>query len=241
MKYFSKKNQAGQTIIETLAAVFILTMGITAATGLAIYALSASSNITQQIVATALAREGIEAFKNMRDTNWLKSTIATNCYNFLSGSNNGKCYPEWLNPSGNAGYDIRQAGANKSTRLILDPNLNKYWQYKDDNTTGGKWGLDFRSDIDSPSFTGYYSMSDVINGVSNGNSGFYRKITITEDSTTQPYNRTNFQRLKIVSRVWWSETKKCPKLDDWDESVGKIPKASCRVELQEYLTNWKNY
>ena len=62
-------------------------MGVSSAVGLAIYAFNSSSSVTKQIIATGLAREGIEAVKNMRDTNWLQqTTIDTNCYNSYSYS-----------------------------------------------------------------------------------------------------------------------------------------------------------
>src|SRR4051812_47761986 len=106
--YWQKKYQSfstrhkGQTLIETVAGIFILVMGITAAVSLAIYALGASTNITKQIIGTGLAREGVEAVKNMRDTNWLKLTsIDTNCYDYTTGANSAKCYKDWLDHGGN--------------------------------------------------------------------------------------------------------------------------------------------
>ena len=59
----------GQTLIETLAAVFILVMGVSASVGLAIYAFNTSGGVVKQIIATGLAREGLEAVRNMRDSN----------------------------------------------------------------------------------------------------------------------------------------------------------------------------
>src|SRR5258708_8211428 len=96
---------SGESLIETMVAIFILVMGISAAVGLATYTFSSSTSITKQIVATGLAREGLEALRNMRDTNWLTSTLSSNCYDYTSGSSSGgNCYPTWLNqnhyPSG---------------------------------------------------------------------------------------------------------------------------------------------
>ena len=89
----------GQTLIETLAALFILFMGVGAATGLAVYAFSASGNINKQIIATGLAREGMEAVRNMRDTNWLNGPLMPNgCYNYATcQANQASCYLNWLN------------------------------------------------------------------------------------------------------------------------------------------------
>ncbi len=78
------QKQNGQTLIETLVASFILVMGITAALTLATYSLGATNNIRQQTIGLGLAREGLEVVKNMRDTNWLRGTSSSDCYDFLS-------------------------------------------------------------------------------------------------------------------------------------------------------------
>jgi hypothetical protein len=89
---------SGQTLIETLAAIFILTMGVVAGVGLADYALGSSTSITKDVIGTGLAEEGVEIVKNMRDTNWLQAgPINTNCYDFSNPSaNDGSCYKTWL-------------------------------------------------------------------------------------------------------------------------------------------------
>jgi type II secretory pathway pseudopilin PulG len=97
-KKYQNKSLLGQTLIETLAALFILTMGVSAAVSLAIYAFGSSGTVLKQIIATGLAREGLEAVRNMRDTNWLQDTLSTNgCYSFTSGlPNSESCYTNWL-------------------------------------------------------------------------------------------------------------------------------------------------
>ncbi len=245
------KSQKGQTLIETLAAVFILVMGITAVVGLSLFAYSSSTNITKQIIATGLAREGVEAVKNMRDTNWLKITAIDNsCYNYQSGvsspnavscpgtSQGGACcYKSWLKPPGapspDKGFDISQPGGGKSLRLTIDPSSDsEFWEVKADTNN---WGLnkDFSSDLGSAGFTGFYKVTDLNSGATHGTSDYYRKIIITEDATP-PFNQNEFHRLKVISQVWWTD-KKCPRVADWP-GTGK-----CSVEIQSYLTNWKNY
>jgi Tfp pilus assembly protein PilV len=91
------KFQSGQTLIETIAAIFILTMALTAGLGLTIYVLSHSKTTLDEIVATNLAREGIDVVKNMRDTNWLESDAkAVAPWDLQDCTLNGKtvqCYP----------------------------------------------------------------------------------------------------------------------------------------------------
>lgn len=234
-------HRAGQTMIETLVAIFILIMGISAAVGLAIYAYSSSSNISKQIIAVGLAREGLEAVRNMRDTNWLKLTsIDTNCYDYASSTAySAKCYGKWLQPPGSPGngndmgYDLSVAG---NYIFTLNPTLtNKYWQLQTGGVSG--WGMDFDQGINGSGFAGFY----VNTGNSSGSSGFYRKITITQD-TSGVFNPASYggannpgPMLKVDAYVWWVD-KKCPAAADYASA-----KAACRLNLETFLTNWKNY
>ena len=109
--------QRGQTLIETMVAVFVLTMGIVAALGLANFAVSTSRNIVKQITGMGLAREGVEAIKNMRDTNWLKGTLVDTCYNFVTLGTDGSCYTTWLTTP----FAINAPGQRFVT-LQFDPN-----------------------------------------------------------------------------------------------------------------------
>lgn len=104
--------ERGQTIIETVIALSILTAGIGASVSLATHSLSASTSITKQLIGTGLAREAQEAVRNMRDTNWLKGTLndpvnnPPGCTDF-SGGQGAACYKDWENiPSSKGGYNI---------------------------------------------------------------------------------------------------------------------------------------
>ncbi|MDD2807463.1 MAG: hypothetical protein PHW95_03020 [Patescibacteria group bacterium] len=70
MKYFNRNN-SGQSLVETVFAIGILMMVVSA-----ILALAAANTLGQkesefQIVANNLARENIEVVRNIRDSNWL--------------------------------------------------------------------------------------------------------------------------------------------------------------------------
>ncbi len=229
LKIFKKSK--GQTLIETLVAVFILTMGITAAVGLAIFALSSSSSVAKQIIATGLAREGIEAVKNMRDTNWLKiASIDTNCYDYETGSNNARCYKSWLNPPESDNFDLDPPSDEKSYSLEIDPSGQLFWDLKIENS---KYGLDFDSNISGLSFKGFYKPNTVNNF---GSSNFYRKIILKTNGVNDdsPYNRNIGPKLQVISQVWWTD-KNCPRSANWP-GLGK-----CSVEIQTNLTNWRNF
>jgi hypothetical protein len=219
-----------------LVAAFILTMGISAAVGLAIYAFGSSSNIAKQIVATGLAREGVEAVKNMRDTNWLKlANPDTNCYNYATGASDQKCYKQWLAPTGwqgngnDKGYNINPS-VPAGTAYVLSYDFiagHKFWNLQEENS---KFGLDLNTQISDVNFAGFYVPNTA---KVNGNSGFHRKITIKANSAV-PFDQDIGPELQVISQVWWAD-RKCPNTGDWP-GLGK-----CSVEIQSFLTNWKNY
>lgn len=243
-------NQSGQTLIETVIAIFILVSGIAAAVGLAIFAFSSSQNIVKQTVAVGLAREGIEAIKNMRNTNWLSQTaIDTNCYNPKTLLEDAKCYKNWitqtycLEPNNNNGNACNGGSQTRNYNLGFDPALPEYWvlekQKVGPNDTY-EYGLDLDTAITGANFKGFYSVSHS----EFGNSGFHRKIVITvTDGAIQYgtgpnspfYEKSTGPKLLIQSQVRWTD-KKCPDTKDWPEGVGE-----CSVQLSTYLTNWKNY
>jgi four helix bundle protein len=65
-------NSTGFTLLEVIAAIFILTVGIGSAFILISQTLSATSLAKERLIASYLAQEGIEIVRNIRDTNWLQ-------------------------------------------------------------------------------------------------------------------------------------------------------------------------
>jgi type II secretory pathway pseudopilin PulG len=218
-------NQAGQTLIETLVASMVLVMGISAAVGLSAYALGASSNVNKQLIANGLAREGIEAVKNMRDTNWLGASAYTDCFEFYTQSNTGVCHKDWLTNT----YTLNSSNPGTYTLgLDTDSNGTDYWKLI---PTSSAFGLNYNN---SDPALGIYSPGESGVTVTNSNSKFGRKITISMD-TFQPFDRSDLgSRVKVRVDVWWND-KRCPVSDD-------VPtNSSCKLSLETYLTNWKNY
>jgi hypothetical protein len=78
------KNIKGETIAETMIALTILAMGITMTSTLMANSLRNVNVSKTRIVAVNIAREGIEAMRNIRDTNWLKfSGKRRMCWNYM--------------------------------------------------------------------------------------------------------------------------------------------------------------
>lgn len=231
MHYFTRTHvQAGQTLVETVVGIFVLTVGISTALGLAVSMYNASSSAVKQVVGAGLAREGVEAVFNMRATNWLKGVASTNCYNYTDPAGSTVCHADWLTGSGGASYALNPTGGPRS--YTVDVN-------KDATDAQSVWTLT-QQPVGNPQFRLYYD-DDISSGVlyktSNASavpSDYFREIVLE----TQPFVATGGaalqDRLKVTSRVWWND-KGCPQTATWPSS-GK-----CRIELITYMTNWRNY
>ncbi len=223
--------QAGQTLVETVVGVFVLTIGVSTALGLAVAMFNASSSAVKQVIGAGLAREGMEAVFNMRATNWLKGELSTNCYSFTEPSaNNALCHRDWLLVSSapSTTYNLTPSGGNAS--YVLDFN-----SAATDSTP--VWSLtpssSFRLYYDATAASGALYKTTSTGAIA---SDFYREIKL-ETQSVAPYSTAAGSigpRLKVTTRVWWSD-RGCPASSTYPTS-GK-----CRIELVTYLTNWRNY
>jgi len=66
------KKPAGETLLETIVAITVLSMILVSVFSLLTQALSANQDIKNRVIALSHAREGIEGVRNIRDTNWLR-------------------------------------------------------------------------------------------------------------------------------------------------------------------------
>lgn len=211
-----QNKQSGQTLIETMVAVFILVMGITAALALANYSLGVTGHIRQETVALGLAREGLEVVKNMRDVNWLQGTMSTDCYDFLQpGTSDGYCYRGWLSD-------------------VYSLSDGPYYM----NFTNGSWALVSANSGYGLTYDPAATSGVFYNGngtpASTANSTFGRRITISHDNSFTPFDKDTGYRVKVTSEVWWGE-KRCV---IQDTPAANYP---CKVTLVTYLTNWRNF
>ena len=68
-RYYSRP---GFTLLEGIIALTVIIVGLVAGITLAVVNIGSAQNNERRIVAANLAREGIEAMRNSRDSNWLK-------------------------------------------------------------------------------------------------------------------------------------------------------------------------
>jgi hypothetical protein len=218
-----QKGSPGQTMIETIVGIGLMTTGIIGGMALAIYSIGASDYSLKQIVATNLAREGVEVVRNMRDSNWLKDNLTPNCNQIANGQ---PCHNGWddYNPGG---YDVSgSTGSGTDYALTL---LGNSWLIN-------SISLGCQNRVFQNSDGLYYQSIPIVffclsnNGTSNQ---YYRRITIIRDATSG-FSAQN-PRLLVRSTVWW-KGKRCPAASDNPPAAN-----NCKVVMEEYLTNWKNY
>ena len=217
-KLSATRYQAGQTLIETIVALFVMTTGLSSGLALATFAFGSSSDISEKITATGLAREGIEITRRMRDSNWLAGSL-TSC-----GSSQF-CYDTWLT----APYNFSVPGGAADARIDFDPT----------SQNGNKWTFALTPGLPPGN---YYQLFEQPAGGLGHNAGggatatnFYRKIRVVYQDTSAPYSAAN-PLVLVRSSVWW-HGKNCPGITDL-ANPGDTP---CKIITEEYLTNWKNY
>lgn len=88
----SKKNKKGFTLVETLVALAIVMVGLTAAFSVAEVGVSSSTFAKERITAYFLAQEALEALKNRRDYNLLANSAGVPT-NWLDGLTTGTTAP----------------------------------------------------------------------------------------------------------------------------------------------------
>ncbi|OGE88580.1 MAG: hypothetical protein A2722_03110 [Candidatus Doudnabacteria bacterium RIFCSPHIGHO2_01_FULL_50_11] len=194
-RQFSKSTgrSSGQTLIETIVAIGLLTTGILGGLSLAVYSLNSSDTALKQLVATGLAREGIEIVRNARDTNWKTGTL-TDCSADMGAGQ--FCYTNWLD--GMPGLP-----GNVKSRTVFTPSANS-WVI--DNTGGPNFQL-------YPGENGTYLYSG---------SGFnvYSRRVELDEIITSPFSNNN-PMLTIQSVAWWTG-KGCPATNNPDSTTCKV-------------------
>ena len=83
------KNDAGFTVLETLVAISVLILSLTAAFSVAQLGLSTSISSRDEVTAYFLAQEGIEIIRNQRDNNSLNSLPWLTA---IAGNSSDPCY-----------------------------------------------------------------------------------------------------------------------------------------------------
>lgn len=140
MSIFRKKNNQGQTLMETILAIGLLTTVVIGCLGLGIYSVRIGRFSQNQLIAANLAREGLEYVRNVRDTNWLKgqawdtnlSGCATSNWCTLSFNAAGNT---WTKTALGAGVTVDTC-ASDACELKIDPAYYTYYLTSGGTTSG---------------------------------------------------------------------------------------------------------
>ncbi len=223
----SDNREAGQTLIETIVAIFVLTTALVAGVGLAIYAFSISTTSQAEIVAANLAREGTEVVRMMRDSNWLasdaKAAQGNPTYDLQPCNDIGGhlCFPktyQQIQPF-NA-YDLNPG----NQRLIFDPATNTW-------------------DLDGPgllNFDLYLQADGSYTPTANGTSTYARmvKLSFNFNGSYPADNNNSNGELVVRSIVAW-RGKNCTEFAGTQNLL--LLSTKCKIIVEEHLTNWKDY
>lgn len=120
----------GFTLIETIVAIFLITVGIVGAFTLITYTVSSTTFSTQKLIASYLAQEGIEIVRNIRDTNWLEdgatlwnAGLTTTCSGTCDETTGNGCIADYTYST------IRPPSLPQYTGQVLNIDNNGYYSY----------------------------------------------------------------------------------------------------------------
>lgn len=188
---FSKR---GETLLEVLISLTILVVGMMATLRL-ISASSVNNQLTKErVIATNLAREGLEAVRNIRDTNWLRYAGEKRiCWNNLDLS---KC----LDGDGNGVADTA-IGHRKAYTATFDISSAYRWQL---NSFGTR--LDISNGIDAQDENyRLYLKDDLYQHAGTEKTPFFREIytEYLNNTATGLAADETANVLRVTAKVQW--------------------------------------
>ncbi|MFH1508734.1 MAG: prepilin-type N-terminal cleavage/methylation domain-containing protein [bacterium] len=130
------KNKKGFTLIEVMVVTVVLVVGLLGILGMLVYSIRAGATSQNRAVATYLAQEGLEAVRNIRDTNvFIDGPEAWD--DSFSESDDERYYRVEFDFSSNRKWSLvggvgptqrlNEAAPQAGYRLYIDPDLNGYW------------------------------------------------------------------------------------------------------------------
>jgi len=172
----NKKEKEGFTLVETLVAITILLLAVTAPLSLANKSLNSSALSKQQIIASFLAQEAMEYIRNARDENVLKGGVTK----WLDGNSINKC----LETNGCLVETVTASGAGQISQYV-----DKKLRYKEST---GIYNYDSSSDTVESIYTRVVKITKV-REVSGDATEIAIKVTVS-------WQGTNGANYEVVAR-----------------------------------------
>ena len=204
------QNNKGNSIIEVMVVIVIITTGLVGTYGILNSGQRLATDSTNRIKAINLAREGLEAVENIRDTNWIKfSSDYINCwkvkdYDATCIGNPGKEFSA-------GSYNLYQSGSLWYLSGTITPSMVDYNTYRDQ----------FAIYVDSGGLSATTGNNTVL--CSQTHTTYCRSIYAREIKLSHP----DANHFKIDSIVSWKDN-------------GSKVSAPYTITLETILTNWKN-
>lgn len=221
-----KKNFKGSSLVEVMVIMIIVVSWVTWMYAIYWNSQKMSNNLDMKIQAIQIAREGIEAMTNIRDTNWkMLSTDNKNCWNTLNYDTNCVWNNTTTTDIKEASYIIYQDNTDYKWKLDEITLWNELRDYKTDTyrddykifttDSNGEWFYTQETTADTTKFT-----------------PFTREIIVTyfdSDKLWASYNPniatdSNWEFMKITSKVMWVDSSR---------------EQPYSVEFETFLSNWK--
>lgn len=194
MLQFRKK--CGESLVEVIIAIFVVSVGSGVATTLIVSALQANEFSRDNLIALNLAVEGLESMRGIRDANWLKFSYDKNgCWNMR---------PDALKCEA----DKSIANGNYTVDLNFLPN-----KYSWDLTKKDGQPLDLSGGVNSPYQLSYYDIDLAVNSDGKGGIADDRDVLASNPDgvsglATSPFYRmisikTVAEDMDVASTVQW--------------------------------------
>ncbi|MCF7830611.1 type II secretion system GspH family protein [Candidatus Gracilibacteria bacterium] len=192
----NKTKNSGETLIEILVSTVILITVVTSAFVFLNRGVATNLGLTNRIIAIEIAREGLEAVRNIRDTNWLK----------YSGDRRAKwlCVDEQGEDTC-SGINVTAIDIPGFYRAEFSEDDKRY--YIEEPDVGSEL-LDLANNSAGYENFQLFETSSgrlVHDNVDNTPTIFYRQIELIPET-----NALNEEKLKVISRVQWSEVNTYP-------------------------------
>jgi len=217
-----KKNVSGSSIVEAIVVLLIVILGITWVYSLLDSSQNIASATWKRIEAIQIARDGLESFTNIRNTNWIRFAYdMDNCWNTLNHNDNSCVWDTTTD------FDLKHE---LDEWFILYKDNNNFFRVDSrDNSWGG-----YADDTYRDNFAVMKHATEWLYTQSWGTlywaawTPFYTremKLDYLDDSLTSLWPlASNNQRVRVTSIVGWMD------------SAQNIPKS---LEMSVILTNWE--
>ncbi|MBD3270555.1 hypothetical protein GF376_03440 [Candidatus Peregrinibacteria bacterium] len=195
-----KGSKRAETLLEVIIAIGMISIAAATSATLIVTSLNAVSFNKDSLIALNLAQEGLEAVKNLRDTNWIKfSSAPERCWNLLPGElscPNPKAQVSFLNSSSE--YSLTETLEEQSDTLDLEDGTDDAFRIRryDINSDGV---ADFsRSGVESGALdsTKYYRSISIE----------YKNVSYDESNNLYTTSTSNFDvanTMIVTSKVQW--------------------------------------